>query len=245
MPKELIGGARAISLKECLRARLCNLDPKGIFEERYARSIKAELGTMRCKTEEQHPLTLTYSVGGAGAQKQLGVQILNSLKPKILQQKIRLNLVAGIRKDAARFYRDAVADVGLKKMLGTWVNVPEFDSRHSYFSGFTKILKTTDILWTKPSELSFYCGLGIAIIMAPPIGSQEEFNRVWLDYVGGGVAQNDPKFTNEWLFDWIYSGGVARMAWNGYIEAPTHGTYRIEDIVLGRKSELHSLPLIV
>ncbi len=245
LPKELIGGERAIALKENLRARLCNLDPQGIFEERYARALKAELGTMRCKTDEQHPLTLTYSVGGAGAQRQLGVQVLNSLKAKISQQKIRLNLVAGVRKDAARFYRQAVSDAGLKKSLGTWVNVPEFESRSSYFSGFTELLKTTDILWTKPSELSFYCGLGIAIIMAPPIGSQEEFNRVWLDYVGGGIPQNDPKYTDEWLFDWISSGGVARMAWNGYIEAPTHGTYRIEDTVLGRKSELHPLPLIV
>ena len=49
----------------------------------------------------------------------------------------------------------------------------------------------------------------------------------------------------EWLFDWINSGGVARMAWNGYIEAPTHGAYRIEDVVLGQKSEIHPLPLIV
>ncbi|MBI2475215.1 hypothetical protein HYV69_02190 [Candidatus Uhrbacteria bacterium] len=245
LPKELIGGPKAVALKEQIRSRILNLDPQGIFRERYTRSIKAELETIHCTKEQQHPLTLTYSVGGAGAQRQLGVQILKSLRTKIAQQKIRLNLVAGVRKDAARFYRQAVSEAGLKKSLGTWVNVPEFESRSAYFLGFTELLKTTDILWTKPSELSFYCGLGIAIIMAPPIGSQEEFNRVWLDYVGGGVAQNDPKYADEWLFDWISSGGVARMAWNGYIEAPTHGTYRIEDIVLGRKSELHPLPLIV
>lgn len=246
LPKELIGGATLSSLKELLSHRLCNLDPKGIFASRYARTLRAELGPSLCKLDQsQHPLTLTYSVGGAGAQRQLGIQILKSLRGKISQHKIRLNLVAGVRKDAARFYRNAVAEAGLKKELGSWVHVPEFDSREHYFAGFNEILKTTDILWTKPSELSFYCGLGIAIIMAPPIGSQEEFNRLWLDYVGGGVPQNDPRYTDEWLFDWIDSGGVARMAWNGFIEAPTHGTYRIEDIVLGRKSEIHPLPLIV
>jgi hypothetical protein len=246
LPKELIGGSSANELKDLLANRLCNLDPSGIFASRYLRTLRAELGSARCKFDQSHhPLTLTYSVGGAGAQRQLGVQILQSLRGKIAQRKIRLNLVAGVRKDAARFYRAAVTDAGLKKELGAWVNVPEFDSRSAYFSGFNEILRTTDILWTKPSELSFYCGLGIAIIMAPPIGSQEEFNRIWLDYVGGGVPQNDPKYTNEWLFDWINSGGMARMAWNGYIEAPTHGAYRIEDIVLGRKSEVAQLPLIV
>jgi hypothetical protein len=246
LPKELIGGGTAGILKDLLSHRLCNLDPQGIFTDVHAKSLRAELGTARCVIDKtSHPLTLTYSVGGAGAQRQLGVKLLNSLKNKIAQGKIRVNLVAGLRKDTAKFYRDAVVAAGLKKYLGTWICVPEFDSRDAYFSGFNELLKTTDILWTKPSELSFYTGLGIAVIMAPPIGSQEEFNRTWLQYVGGGISQNDPAYTDEWLFDWIDSGGVARMAWNGFVQAPTHGTYRIEDIVLGRMSEIRKLPLIV
>ncbi len=106
-------------------------------------------------------------------------------------------------------------------------------------------LRTTDTLWTKPSELSFYCGLGLPIVMAPPIGSQEVFNRMWLETVGAGTMQFDPRYADEWLFDWVRSGGLARFAWNGYIEAPTHGTYRIENIVTGANTELEPLPLIV
>jgi hypothetical protein len=45
--------------------------------------------------------------------------------------------------------------------------------------------------------------------------------------------------------DWINSGGLARMAWNGYIEAPTHGSYRIESIVTGTEVQLEKLPMIV
>ena len=246
LPKELIGGPNSKVLKDLLTQRLCNLDPNGIFHDRYARTLKAELGPSRCKTDTAaHPLTVTYSVGGAGAQRALGVKILKSLKSKISRHEIRLNLMAGFRKDAIDYYRKAAEELGLKKELGTWVNVPEHESRASYFSDYNEVLRTTDILWTKPSEMSFYCGLGIAVIMAPPIGSQEEFNRIWLDYVGGGVPMNAPRYTDEWLEDWIESGGVARMAYNGYIEAPTHGTYRIEDLVLGRKSEIQPLPLIV
>lgn len=246
LPKELVGGAESKLVKDQLAERLCNLDPNGIFHERYARTLQEELGPGRCKmVKAKHPLTLTYSVGGAGAQRALGVQILKSLKSKIARHEIRLNLMAGYRKDAVAYYKKAVKEVGLKNELGTWVNVPEHASRADYFQDFTDTLKTTDILWTKPSEMSFYCGAGIAVVMAPPIGSQEEFNRVWLTYMGGGVSQNDPRYTDEWLFDWIASGGVARMAWSGYIEAPTHGVYRIEDLVLGQESEIHPLPLIV
>lgn len=246
LPKELVGGVSATMLKDLLTERLCNLDPGHIFHDRYDRALRSELGPARCRrTTAAHPLTLTYSVGGAGAQWALGVKILTSLKSRIARHEIRLILMAGLQRAAIRSYQEAVKELGLKRELGEWVVVPEHHSRADYFADFTEILKTTDILWTKPSELSFYCGLGIAIIMAPPIGSQEEFNRLWLSYVGGGVAQNDPRYTDEWLFDWIDSGGVARMAWNGYLEAPTHGAYRIEDTVLGRKSEIHPLPLIV
>lgn len=245
MPKELVGGPTSKTLKDLLAARLCNLDPQGIFHARYQRTLRSEIGPARCNARSDHPLTLTYSVGGAGAQRQLGVQILKSLKRKIASHEIRVNLVAGTRPDVAKYYTDAAVGLGLKKQIGDWLVIPTFSSRAAYFDDFTKLLATTDILWTKPSELSFYAGLGIAVIMAPPIGSQEEFNRIWLQYMGGGVAQNDPEFANEWLFDWINSGGVARMAWNGYVEAPTHGTYRIEDVVLGRMSEIHALPLIV
>ncbi|HCM45273.1 MAG TPA: hypothetical protein DIS54_00330 [Candidatus Veblenbacteria bacterium] len=63
--------------------------------------------------------------------------------------------------------------------------------------------------------------------------------------MNGGVTQNDPRYTNEWLFDWVNSGGLARLAWNGFIEAPTHGAYRIESIITGKKVELANLPMIV
>jgi hypothetical protein len=81
--------------------------------------------------------------------------------------------------------------------------------------------------------------------MAPSIGSQEQFNRIWLKSVGAGVTQGDPRYVNEWLFDWMNSGGLARMAWNGFIEAPTHGAYRIESIITGKKIDVERIPLIV
>ncbi|KKW32379.1 MAG: hypothetical protein UY77_C0025G0005 [Candidatus Uhrbacteria bacterium GW2011_GWA2_53_10] len=246
MPKELIGGPSSVSLKDTLMNRICNLDPQGIFLSRYERTLRAWLGPTKCKPRQSsHPLTIMYSVGGAGAQRHLGVQVMESLARKISRHEVRLILMAGTRRDVAQYYRLAAQYRGLGKQLDSWLLVPTFDSRSEYFAGFTRMLETTDILWTKPSELSFYTGLGLPIVIAPPIGSQEEFNRTWLQYMGGGVPQNDPRNTNEWLFDWIRSGGMARMAWNGYIEAPTHGVYRIEDIVLGRPSELHQPPLIV
>ncbi|KKT70613.1 MAG: hypothetical protein UX09_C0023G0002 [Candidatus Uhrbacteria bacterium GW2011_GWE2_45_35] len=245
LPKELVGGLNAAALKDMFSKRLVNLDPRGIFRSHYKRTLTNDLGARRMKASPDHPLTLTYMIGGAGAQRSLGVQVLKSLRKAIKREEVHLNLVAGTRRDVATYFEKAAADLGIKQHQGDGLGIPMFDSRKNYFEGMNEILKTTDVIWTKPSEMSFYTGLGFAIIMAPPIGSQEEFNRLWLQYIGGGVPQNDPQYTNEWLFDWVNSGGMARMAWSGYVEAPTHGTYRIEDVVLGRKSEIHKLPLIV
>jgi len=246
LPKELTGGPEAGVIRHDLPPRLCNLDPSGIFRNKYQSTLKENFGVNMFKCfVKNHPLTLVFAVGGAGAQRNLGIEILKSLAGKIRQEKINLILVAGARREVANFFNAEVRSLRLTKFLGKFVNVVYHANKWEYFKTLSNILHTADILWTKPSEMSFYTGLGLPIIMAPPIGSQEEFNRIWLKTVGGGVTQNDPRYTDEWLFDWINSGGLARMAWNGFIEAPTHGTFRIEQIITGKPYKLAKLPLIV
>ena len=245
LPKELIGGPHIPVIKRDLSRRLQNLDPKGVFTDKYNTAVGRYLGKNWRYLDHKHPLTLTFAMGGAGAQRNLGLQIAESLSAKIIQGKIRLNLITGTHHDALTYYRQGIKELGLNKQLGTYVNILHQETRNQYFAEFSEVLHTTDILWTKPSELSFYTGLGLPIIIAPPIGSQEQFNKLWLQNVGGGIMQNDPRYVNEWLFDWVDSGGLARAAWNGFLEAPTHGAYRIDSLITGKKVELEQLPLIV
>lgn len=245
IPKEIIGGSRAKIAKSDLSERLCNLDPNLIFNQRYERTLRYFLPSHHCQKKPAHPLTLTFTVGGAGAQRELGAEIIKSLSEKIRQHRIRVNLVAGSRREVALYFTKAIRKAGIGRELGKWVKVNLWKTRAEYFREFTKMLRTTDILWTKPSELSFYTGLGLPIIMAPPVGSQEEFNRIWLKVMGGGVTMNDPRYTDEWLFDWVENGAFARMAWSGFIEAPTHGAFRIEEIITGKPYKLEKLPLII
>lgn len=245
LPKGNIGGPEADIVKGDLSARICNLDPKGIFVQKYWKTLQENLGPHHCQFKKKHPLTMTFCVGGAGAQQQIGADILKSLRTRLLKGEMRLFLEAGTREQVADFFRHAAVANGLKKMLEKTVHIHVYKDRPSYFRGFNRTIRQTDVLWTKPSELSFYAGLGVPIIMAPTVGSQEDFNRKWLMTVNAGTDQLNPAFTNEWLFDWIDSGGLARFAWNGYIEAPTHGAYRIESVLTGEKTPLAELPLIV
>ena len=109
-----------------------------------------------------------------------------------------------------------------------------------YFRSFTECMRTTDILWTKPSELSFYCGLGIPVIMAPPIGSQERFNQNWLVEIQAGYPQGDPHYTDQWLFHLLDGGRLADAAWDGFLKARKYGTYKIREIIANGTMERES-----
>ncbi|MFH1711741.1 MAG: hypothetical protein ABH846_00695 [Patescibacteria group bacterium] len=249
LPVEAIGGVEPQVVVEDLSRRICNLDPQGIFMSHSEKMLSAYLGPLTCDTiskTKPKSVRMAFAIGGAGAQREIGITIAHSLRREIRQGKIILDLIAGTRPEVASYFETELKKMSLSTALKKgYVNVLYAKDRPTYFDAFSGLMRKIDILWTKPSELSFYTGLGIPIIIAPTVGSQEDYNRQWLNQVGGGIDQLDPRYTNEWLFDWINSGALARLAWNGFIEAPTHGAYRISDVLLGGRNTIHDLPLVV
>ena len=221
LPQEIIGAKKMEILKKDLKERLLNLDPKKRYFQYYQPLIKKHLGVLPKKSN--HPLTIMFSVGGAGAQKKIGIKIMKSLAQKIRDNEIKLILSAGIRKEVKQYFE--------KKILSKNVEIIFDKDIHCYFQKFNQALKKTDILWTKPSELSFYSGLGLPIIIAPSIGSQEEFNKRWLLKSGFGLSQKNPDYTNQWLFDWLEQGHLAEAAMQGFIEGKKMGTFNIKKII--------------
>ena len=216
------------------------------IRRKYQKTIEEFLGKHYCETcKANHPLSITFAVGGAGVQRELGAEILKSLRAYIDRGEIRLNLVAGVKNDVYLYYQEVIKKFGLNKKQNGHVTILYADNKPEYFTKFNQLLLETDILWTKPSELSFYAGLGLPIIMAPTIGSQEEFNKEWLTSIGAGVMQQNPRYTNEWLFDWLKSGWLAEAAMQGFLDAPRNGVYHIEEIVLrGKRSEIEDIHLL-
>lgn len=223
LPKENIGENQEI-IKNDLAVRLHLLDSKGVYFEKYSSLIKNYLP----EKIVTRPLTITYAVGGAGAQKEIGLTILRNLKDKIIGGTLAVNLVAGNRPEIKKYFEDGIAELG----LDTNVNIKViFDAdKIEYFKKFNQALRTSDILWTKPSELSFYCALGLPVIISNPVGSQEDFNREWLINMGAGIDSYDPEHVEEWLPDLLESGRLARAAMDGFLNAETMGTYNIEKL---------------
>ena len=230
LPIENIGTEKMEILKEDLRYRLFNLDPQKRYFEKYKILIETNLGKLPKKPN--HPLTIMFSVGGAGAQKEIGIKIVKSLAGKIKTGQIKIILVAGVREKVKEYFEKNIKNFGLARNKN--IEILYTQRIEDYFKEFNQKLRKTDILWTKPSELSFYAALGLPIIIAPPIGSQEEFNKRWLLKSGFGAIQENPNYTKQWLFDWLESGYFAEHAMQGFVEGEKLGTFNIRKIISPR-----------
>ena len=226
LPLENIGEDREI-LRVDLGRRINALDPQGKYRLAYS-SLLEKIAPLALE-KKAAPLSITYAVGGAGAQTEVGVAILNHLSSKIKEGKINLNLVAGNRSEVKNYFERAIKGQGLDSSAN--VKIIFAPDKIDYFKKFNICLRETDVLWTKPSELSFYCALGLPVIISTPVGSQEDFNREWLIAVGAGLDSLPVEYISEWLPDLLDSGRLAHLAMDAFLNAESRGAYQIEKLI--------------
>jgi hypothetical protein len=223
LPDELLGGYELVIARRHVARRLARLDSRGRFRGGLGRESSRRLGTP-LGAEDESPL-LVFAVGGAGAQARLARQFLPSLRPLIEVGRLRLALLAGTRPAVQRAFEALVARHDLTGHPGVRVvGAPDLDG---YFRASNALLAEADILWTKPSEMTFFAALGLPLVLAPAVGAQESYNRRWAVESGAGLAQRDPRFAGEWLAEWLADGTLAGAAWNGFTRLPKRGLFRI------------------
>jgi hypothetical protein len=144
---------------------------------------------------------------------------------------MRLNLVAGVREDVRDYFLTVIRERGLEGEPGRSVRILFTSTKDEYFARFNALMRETDVLWTKPSELSFYAALGIPIVMSPPLGAHEERNAEFLMQAGSGHRQEDPRAAAEWLSDWTRNGLLAISAFDGFLHLPRQGTENIKRLL--------------
>jgi hypothetical protein len=230
LPHELLGGVRLPALRRNLAARLVRLDPTREFRRSYREELAQFLGPLP-EEEEGRPPLLVFAVGGAGAQADMARHFLPSLRPAIEEGRLRLALVAGVRAEVEARFRGALAHAGLEAAVGSGIEILQAPTLEQYFERFDALLARADVLWTKPSELTFYGALGLPLLFAPPVGVHERYNRRWARDAGAGFAQREISFAWQWLSDALDDGTLAGAAWSGFMRLPKHGLYRILDLV--------------
>ncbi len=230
LPAERLGGPELPTLRRDLAARLVRLDPKGVFREQVGSEIHHFLGDLPTEQEGRPPLAV-FAVGGAGAQADLAAALLPTLRPLIEQGRLRLALVAGVRREVAALFGEALCQAGLESALGPTHKSPisiVLEADHdAYFDRFHALLGEADLLFTKPSEMVFFGALGLPLILTRPVGVHERYNRRWAVENGVGLKMRDPHHAGDWLREYLTEGTLAAAAWFGYLRLPKFGLYRI------------------
>ena len=224
LPHELLGGPSMTAARANLLRRLARLDRDGSFRRHFGDDVARALSPL---PEADGPPRVTFAVGGAGAQAELAERFLPSLAPALHADRLRLTLVAGVRRAVAETFTRAVDAAGLGALLGGAIDILHAEDMPAYFRQFNATLAETDALWTKPSELTFFAALGLPLVLAPAVGEHERLNARWAMEHGAALKQHHPAAAVHWLADWLTDGTLAQAAWSGFRSLPKQGLYEI------------------
>ncbi len=233
LPVENIGSPEKMEiLKQDLCRRLVRLDPSGKFFANHYYSVQKILELDAIPAPKDNYFYLHLSIGGAGAQVEILKKIIFSLQEKLRQDQVRLIISCGTSYAVFHQVYNYLHQLNLLILPKERMRIIHHQNPLKYFALFNQALRTTDLLWTKPSELSFYCGLGIPILLSPPIGTHEEINKRWLKEIHAAIEPPaSEKYIDEWLFDLRQNGRLAEAAWDGFLKAPRSGTFNILKII--------------
>lgn len=226
LPPALVGGEELGTLRRTLAARLVRLDPKGRFRAQAQSEELLALAHTAHEHEKQPPL-VTITAGAAGSRAGRFEAFVPAVRHAVVAGAIRLALVAGVRADLARRYHAMLRRNYMDRFIGRGIEILIADHHEQYFDRFDELLSRTDVLWTRPNELVFYTGLGLPLIVTPPVGVHERFNRRFALEEAVAVKQRRPAQLPARIHEWLKDGTLAAAAWRGYLRMPKFGTERI------------------
>jgi hypothetical protein len=224
LPPALVAGG---ALERHLANRLARLDPAGAFARTAPEAARRLLEAADPAARGLPPL-VSFAIGGAGAQRRTAVALVRALAPSIRAGKARLALIAGTRRDARAAFERETAALGFAAgdAPSAPVSLLFAETFEEYVRRFDATIAETDVLFTKPSELTFFAALGLPLALTHPIGAQEVANRAWVRRRGAAVDAPEPGRAAAWLAGSSRNGELAAVAWRG-LALPSEGTERI------------------
>lgn len=173
------------------------------------------------------PARVLFSIGGAGAQAAMVRAALPALAPLVREGRLALRFAIGTHHHLRAELTAAAAAEGVE------VDFVSAERAEAYPAPFDAALADTDLVWTKPSEMVFYAGLGLPLLLAPPIGVHERLNEAWLLGLGGGVGVPDASGLGALVAAGLDDGRFVELAEAGWVRVPRDGARRVAALVCG------------
>lgn len=194
----------------------------------------------RIKNKETKRILLT--IGGAGAQKEIFAKILRHLLPSIKEKKVAIYINVGDHKDVWEGLCEEIPELSSmsQNYFNDWSKTCDFAKMaleneisgiHAFYNedifeavyGSNLLMRSCDILITKPSELAFY---PVPKLLIKRVGGHEAWGAVRAAEVGDGTIECETvERTLQMLDLMLNSDEMLTMLCNNIIKANKIGIY--------------------
>ena len=198
------------------------------------------------------PIRLLFSVGGAGAQGPFLKQLLASLAPRAKEGRLRLIVNAGDHPAMARALEGALADSGLRVTgLSAGDDLESFIAGHplagpepeaeavliraadsvAAVSATDRLMRASDVLVTKPSELAFF---PLPKLHIRRVGDHEAPSALYSAKLGDGTTERrEPGEAAAQVEQWLAGDGLSSLN-EGVRAAAARGVYSGSKVAVER-----------
>lgn len=175
------------------------------IDHELVENLEADTQKRQERLNNGKPLRILITVGGAGAQQDLALKFIDFLAPYVEAKKVAVFINIGDHKAIWQYFKEQNQGIEKKSNLfiNDWGKTKSFakESIESNISGFNVfqnddifeavyttnlLMRATDIMITKPSELSFY---PVPKLLIKRIGGHEAWGAIRSAELGDGTVE--------------------------------------------------------
>ena len=228
------------------------------IDDELVRNIESDCAARMARKEQGKPMRFLLTIGGAGAQKETFAAIIRYLLPMIESGKAALYVNVG---DYRNVWDELVREIpGLSGVSAehfeNWAETQQFAAAaitgevtgvHAFYHGnifqavyaTNLLMRSCDVLVTKPSELAFY---PVPKLFIRRIGGHEQWGAVHSAEIGDGTLEcRDIPHTLQMIELFMSDGVTLRDMCDNIVRNKSmgiyDGAYKVVEIAMGLKNK--------
>ena len=229
------------------------------IDDELVRNIEADCAARIARKETGKPVRFLLTIGGAGAQKEIFAAIIRHLLPAIQRKQAALYVNVGDYRNVWDELKKDCPGLGAvsTEHMGSWEDTVSFaeealggdvEGVHAFWHEnifeavycTNLLMRSCDVLVTKPSELAFY---PVPKLFIRRIGGHEQWGAVHSAEMGDGTLEcrdipHTLQMTDLFLKDETFLKEMCENIVRNKQFGIYDGAYRAVEIAMGMKTEL-------
>ncbi|MCX7773751.1 MAG: hypothetical protein N2376_11635, partial [Clostridia bacterium] len=175
------------------------------IDHELVHNLEADCQKRLARVKDKKPKRILLTIGGAGAQREIFVEIIKKIIPLVKEKKAVLYINVGDHQGVWEGFLEEIPELApcSQKHFDDWKETCEFAQAaienevsgvHAFFNqdifaavyASNLLMRSTDIMVTKPSELAFY---PVPKLMIRRVGGHEAWGAIRAAELGDGTIE--------------------------------------------------------